>query len=43
MMNSPSLAATGAVRLLEVQRAGGKPLTALDFLRGVKLAKGARL
>jgi len=35
--------ATGAVRLLEVQRAGGKPLTSRDFLRGVKLAKGARL
>ena len=33
----------GAVRLMEVQRAGGKPLTAQDFLRGVKLAKGARL
>ena len=33
----------GAVRLVEVQRAGGKPLTARDFLRGVKLAKGARL
>jgi methionyl-tRNA formyltransferase len=34
---------SGAVRLMEVQRAGGKPLTAQDFLRGVKLAKGARL
>ena len=33
----------GAVRLMEVQRAGGKPLTAQEFLRGVKLAKGARL
>jgi methionyl-tRNA formyltransferase len=26
----------GAVRLLEVQRAGGRPLSAADFLRGVK-------
>ena len=32
----------GAVRLVEVQRAGGKPLTAHEFLRGAKLAKGAR-
>lgn len=33
----------GAVRLLEVQRAGGKPVQAEDFLRGAKLEKGARL
>ncbi|MCO5160572.1 MAG: methionyl-tRNA formyltransferase [Mesorhizobium sp.] len=33
----------GAVRLLEVQRAGGRPMTAQDFLRGVRLARGDRL
>lgn len=33
----------GAVRLLEVQRAGGKPMTAQDFLRGVRLSRGDRL
>lgn len=33
----------GAVRLLQVQRAGGKPMRAADFLRGSKLAKGNRL
>jgi methionyl-tRNA formyltransferase len=33
----------GAVRLVEVQRAGGKPLDASDFLRGAKLAPGDRL
>nr|WP_295463983.1 methionyl-tRNA formyltransferase [Mesorhizobium sp.] len=33
----------GAVRLIEVQRAGGKPMTAQDFLRGVRLAEGDRL
>ncbi|MCT7373880.1 methionyl-tRNA formyltransferase [Chelativorans salis] len=33
----------GAVRLLEVQRAGGKPVAAGDFLRGAKIGKGARL
>jgi len=32
-----------AVRLLELQRAGGRPLTAEDFLRGAKLGKGMRL
>ncbi|SFI85348.1 methionyl-tRNA formyltransferase [Aerobium aerolatum] len=31
---------TGAVRLTELQRAGGKALVATDFLRGAKLAKG---
>lgn len=33
----------GAVRLLEVQRAGGKAVGAEEFLRGAKLGKGARL
>ncbi len=33
----------GAVRLLEVQRAGGKPLAATEFLRGAKLSPGDRL
>jgi methionyl-tRNA formyltransferase len=32
-----------AVRLVEVQRAGGKPLKASDFLRGLPLAPPARL
>lgn len=31
---------SGAVRLTELQRAGGKALVATDFLRGAKLAKG---
>lgn len=30
----------GAVRLLEVQRAGSKPMAAVDFLRGSKLTPG---
>lgn len=33
----------GAVRLLQVQRAGGKAVAADEFLRGAKLGKGARL
>lgn len=33
----------GAVRLIEVQRAGGKSMTTQDFLRGVRLARGDRL
>jgi methionyl-tRNA formyltransferase len=33
----------GAVQLLEMQRAGGRPARAADFLRGAKLEKGARL
>ncbi|WP_309083852.1 methionyl-tRNA formyltransferase [Chelativorans sp.] len=32
-----------AVRLIEVQRAGGKPVRAEDFLRGAKLERGMRL
>lgn len=32
----------GAVRLIEVQRAGGKPMGADEFLRGAKLVKGDR-
>jgi methionyl-tRNA formyltransferase len=33
----------GAVRILELQRAGGRPLTAEDFLRGATLKPGRRL
>jgi methionyl-tRNA formyltransferase len=33
----------GAVRILELQRAGGRPLTAEDFLRGATLKPGTRL
>jgi methionyl-tRNA formyltransferase len=33
----------GAVRILELQRAGGRPLTAEDFLRGAPLKPGLRL
>lgn len=33
----------GAVRLVEVQRAGGKPVTAQEFLRGAKLEEGMKL
>ena len=35
--------ADGAVRLVEVQRAGGKPVAAEEFLRGAKLEAGMRL
>lgn len=35
--------AEGAVRLTRVQRAGKKPMSATDFLRGVDLAPGMRL
>jgi len=35
--------AIGAVRLLELQRAGRQPLKAADFLRGASLAAGTRL
>ena len=34
---------TGAVRLLRLQKAGGKPLPAGDFLRGTPVAAGTRL
>ena len=33
----------GAIRLIELQRAGGKPLSAGEFLHGAKLEKGMRL
>jgi methionyl-tRNA formyltransferase len=33
----------GAVRLVEVQRAGKQPMKAEDFLRGTKVAPGTRL
>ena len=33
----------GAVRLLQVQRAGKAPMSAEEFLRGVRLDAGARL
>lgn len=33
----------GAVRLVEVQRAGGKPAVAQEFLRGAKIEKGMKL
>jgi methionyl-tRNA formyltransferase len=33
----------GAVRLLEVQRAGGRPAAAAEFLRGTRIAAGERL
>ncbi|SCW36893.1 methionyl-tRNA formyltransferase [Rhizobium mongolense subsp. loessense] len=35
--------ASGAVRLTRLQKAGGKPLAAADFLRGTPLAQGTRL
>jgi methionyl-tRNA formyltransferase len=35
--------ADGAVRLTELQRAGGRPVTAEEFLRGTKIEKGMRL
>ncbi|MBY5749732.1 methionyl-tRNA formyltransferase [Rhizobium leguminosarum] len=34
---------SGAVRLTRLQKAGGKPLAAVDFLRGTPLAAGTRL
>ena len=33
----------GAVKLIEVQRAGAKPMSAEEFLRGAKLGKGAKV
>jgi len=35
--------ATGAIRLTRLQKAGGKPLPAADFLRGTPLARGTRI
>lgn len=35
--------ADGAVRLIEVQRAGRQPMTAADFLRGTHVSKGMML
>ncbi|MGF9693536.1 methionyl-tRNA formyltransferase [Rhizobium sp. 0TCS1.26] len=35
--------ANGAVRLTRLQKAGGKPLEATDFLRGTPLARGSRI
>ena len=34
---------TGAVRLTKLQRAGGKPLSSADFLRGTPIVAGTRL
>ncbi len=34
---------TGAVRLTRLQKAGGKPLAAVDFLRGTPIPNGTRL
>lgn len=36
-------AGTGAVKLVEVQRAGAKVMSAEEFLRGAKLGKGAKV
>jgi methionyl-tRNA formyltransferase len=33
----------GAVRLIQIQRAGGKPMSGADFLRGARLEPGVRL
>jgi methionyl-tRNA formyltransferase len=33
----------GAIRILELQKAGGKPMKAVDFLRGTPLKPPARL
>jgi methionyl-tRNA formyltransferase len=35
--------AEGAVKLLQVQRAGGKPMSGADFLRGARLLAGGRI
>ena len=35
--------ADGAVRLTQVQRAGGRPIMAEEFLRGSKMEKGTKL
>jgi methionyl-tRNA formyltransferase len=34
---------TGAIRLVEVQRAGGRPAAASEFLRGAKIERGMKL
>ncbi len=34
---------TGAIRLTKLQKAGGKPLSAVDFLRGTPMPDGTRL
>jgi methionyl-tRNA formyltransferase len=34
---------SGAVRLVELQRAGGRPASALEFLRGARIEKGMKL
>lgn len=34
---------TGAIRLTKLQKAGGKPMPAADFLRGTPLARGTRI
>jgi len=34
---------SGAIRLVEVQRAGGRPAAAQEFLRGAKIEKGMKL
>ncbi|MER9671502.1 methionyl-tRNA formyltransferase [Mesorhizobium sp. M0208] len=34
---------SGAIRLVEVQRAGARPIAAQEFLRGAKLEKGMKL
>ena len=33
----------GAIRVVELQRAGGKPMKVDDFLRGTAVAPGTRL
>jgi len=35
--------AEGAVKLLQVQRAGGRPMSGAEFLRGARLTAGAKL
>jgi methionyl-tRNA formyltransferase len=35
--------AEGAIRLCQVQRAGGKPMSGADFLRGARLEPGSRI
>ena len=37
------LCGSGAIRLLEVQRAGKRPMSMVEFLRGFKLVPGTRL